>query len=381
MTTNNLPVNIVNNEPKTPKKPFRILSLDGGGVRAIIQAIIVNRLSIEVPQFIDQIDMFAGTSAGSIVALALADGMTTDQTKKMWEEEVTKIFVEGYWKRVSSLNNAIGAAYTNDELKKMLEVNLKGKKLSDIKKKILIPTFNLDKKPSSQHKDKEKGKDDNDPATGMAGWAPEFFHNFPKSENADTQCVDVCLMTTAAPTYFPIYQGRIDGGTYANCPAMVAVTSAINAGVKPEDIVVLSLSTGNSPQHIPSDVYGEGNWGIYEWGTRLIDILLDANTQSTNYQCECLLSKRYHRIDPLLKTSVGLDQSDAVSSLEEVANQMNLDATVEWLKTHWVRPEGSPIYKFEEDGIVDDAVLINKEEKVDPPQVPSSAGNWGCIVQ
>jgi patatin-like phospholipase/acyl hydrolase len=38
-------------------------------------------------------------------------------------------------------------------------------------------------------------------------WHPEYFHNFDHSENADTPVMDVVLRTTAAPSYFPVYQG------------------------------------------------------------------------------------------------------------------------------------------------------------------------------
>jgi patatin-like phospholipase/acyl hydrolase len=43
-----------------PNKPFRILSLDGGGVRAIIQAVILSRLIENYPNLLDEVDMFAG---------------------------------------------------------------------------------------------------------------------------------------------------------------------------------------------------------------------------------------------------------------------------------------------------------------------------------
>ncbi len=47
-------------EEHKDKKPFRILSLDGGGVRAIIQAVVLARLAKEYPTLIEDIDMFAG---------------------------------------------------------------------------------------------------------------------------------------------------------------------------------------------------------------------------------------------------------------------------------------------------------------------------------
>lgn len=70
-------------------------------------------------------------------------------------------------------------------------------------------------------------------------------------------------------------------------------------GVNLEDIVVFSISTGNNPKYISSNTYKDGNWGLVEWGPHLIDLLLDSNTESINYNCKCLLQDRYHRFEIL----------------------------------------------------------------------------------
>src|SRR6266849_2029556 len=53
---------------------YRILALDGGGIRGVYTAVLLQRLSKEVPGFLGRADLLAGTSTGGILALALAEG-------------------------------------------------------------------------------------------------------------------------------------------------------------------------------------------------------------------------------------------------------------------------------------------------------------------
>ena len=55
---------------------YRIMTFDGGGVRGSLMAALVRRLTEEFPNLLDQVDLFAGTSTGSVVALSLASGIS-----------------------------------------------------------------------------------------------------------------------------------------------------------------------------------------------------------------------------------------------------------------------------------------------------------------
>lgn len=61
------------------RRPYRILSLDGGGVRGVVTTIILERIMKEHPQFLNDVDMIAGTSAGGILALLLASDYSPKQ--------------------------------------------------------------------------------------------------------------------------------------------------------------------------------------------------------------------------------------------------------------------------------------------------------------
>jgi len=326
------------------KKPFRILSLDGGGVRAIIQCAILKKIVGQFPDFLSEIDMFAGTSAGCIVAGALAVGVSPDKMLHLWKQEVCKIFSEGMRHRFGTAVDTIGASYSTIELEKMLFEMIGEKTLKDLKPKFLSPSFKL-----------QAESEETNPR-----WHPVFYHNFSHSENANTRLVDVVLRTAAAPTYFPIKDGFVDGGTFANNPALAAVTTAIASGIPADQISVLSISTGVNPRFISKEKIGGGDWGLFEWGPWLIDLLLDSTTQSIDYECKCLLKDKYRRLDPIIHFDVGLDDASAVPELIKIADAVDLAQSFDWIENNWMI-ERAPI-------------LLPLE--LDPP--PSSG--WGCSL-
>jgi len=194
-----------------------------------------------------------------------------------------------------------------------------------------------------------------------------FLNNFSGSSTADTTIVDACMRSSAAPTYFPIYQGFVDGGTFANNPSLCAVTTALNSGMKLDEVEVLSISTGNNPQCISKKQYGNGNWGLLEWGPHIIDLLLESGTQAIDYSCKGMLRHCYCRLDPLLPRSIGLDQATAVPTLESIADKVDLAPTIAWLREHWhLKP----------------AEFLPLTSLV-PPLNPSDPGyqGWKCLLQ
>jgi hypothetical protein len=63
---------------------YRILSCDGGGIRGVITAKLLQALD---PSVIKNIDLFAGTSTGSIIALGLASGVPIDTIVELYSSQ------------------------------------------------------------------------------------------------------------------------------------------------------------------------------------------------------------------------------------------------------------------------------------------------------
>ena len=55
-----------------------------------------------------------------------------------------------------------------------------------------------------------------------------------------------------------------------------------------------------------------------------------------NFQCEQLIRNRFHRVDPELEVTVGLDDWEKIPELVEKASAVDLTKTVSWLQEYWI---------------------------------------------
>ena len=183
---------------------YKILSLDGGGIRGLITSIMLERLEVRNPDFLSQVDLIAGTSTGGLLALGLASGLSPTQTRSMYEDKGHIVFKDSLLGNILDAGNLIGAAYPLRPLRDELILQFGEKRLSDLSKKVLISSFDLDNNP--QNPDETRN------------WKAKFFHNYPGPDSdGDETVVDVAIRTANAPSYFPIYQGYIDGGAQTEC--------------------------------------------------------------------------------------------------------------------------------------------------------------------
>lgn len=315
------------------KKHFRILSLDGGGIRGVLSAMLLKRLTDLRPRLLEQVDLIAGTSTGGILALGLAAGYPPEQLKDLYVEFGREIFANPVPDWVDG-GGVFGARYPNDNLQRVLNRYFSGLTLGDLKKRVLISSFDLD-----------NCEDETADPTQFRTWKAKFFHNFdePGSDRAES-VVDVALRTSAAPTYFPIHDGYVDGGVVANNPSMCALAQALDSGripgpddeprqVQLKNIALLSVGTGRNQQFV-SRAQG-ANLGLVQWATHLVSIMIDGIADVAHYQCRQLLEKQYCRLNPTLREPVTLDDHLKTQRLIEYAVDADISATAEWLRVYF----------------------------------------------
>jgi uncharacterized protein len=302
---------------------YRILSLDGGGIRGLLTAVLLERLEEARPGFLARFDLFAGTSTGGILALGLAAGLSPSQLASLYEEKGAFVFERGLWRRLLGLFYAFRPKYANANLEQTLLEWLGEDRLDDfLPRHVLIAAFDLDNEGRS---------------LGTRSWKPKFFHNYPGADSdGHERAVDVALRTSAAPVYFPIVQGYIDGGIVANNPSMAALAQVIDgrhAGQSPDNVALLSLGTGHLPKFLPVH---DGEWGWIQWikDLRLLQLILEGTASVADYQCRQLLGSRYHRLDPNLPYPIELDHVHRIPDLRRLALQVDLDASLRWLDEH-----------------------------------------------
>jgi hypothetical protein len=209
----------------------RVLSFDGGGIRGLYQAKLLECLKARGLDVAQAADTVAGTSTGAIVAAALAIGIQADTITEMYTDVGGKVFPpRGRVRRaLKSMKSAVTwtPAYSSKVLREALEKKLgKNTKLGDCAKRLIIPAISL-----NQYKLKVfDSHDAGDRGVGV---------------------VDVVMASAAAPTYFlPAQIGTTyfaDGGLCCNNPTFRAVSRLSREGIELSRIYVLSITTGAVP--------------------------------------------------------------------------------------------------------------------------------------
>jgi uncharacterized protein len=283
----------------------RILSIDGGGIRGIIPAIVLAEIEERTGRPVAVLfDLLAGTSTGGILAAALArpgdDGSPRFSARELiglYEAEGPEIFDRSLAKRVRSVGGLIDERYDAAGLERALERYLGEARLSDALTGVFITAYDIEARAA-------------------------FF--FRSSRARDDPASDYTLAgaaraTAAAPTYFEPARltdvagartrALIDGGVFATNPAMCAFAEVARAGRKDELDLVVSLGTGS---HTDALRYGDvRSWGSLEWARPIIDVVFDGVADTVDFQLAQLLDDgRYVRLQtPLERASDALDDA------------------------------------------------------------------------
>ena len=301
-------------------KKFKILAFDGGGIRGALSVEILCRIVDKYPRFLDEIDLFTGTSTGSIIASLLAKGVPLSEIKKLYSKEVSKkIFSKpklNFTKpkfNNKNLENLI-SNYFNDSFK-----------ISDFKKYIIIPAFYLGDKNTNS-------------------WEPVFFNNLSKNNTSNIIAKDAILASCAAPTYFPSHKNYIDGGVVANSPTAISLikTLSLLPKYKKEDILILSIGTGDSPEKIIGKTH---KWGIVQWSfhpfskmkSPLLALLMDGMANLEDIYCKEFLNNNYFRINPRVPKFIELDDYNFIPYLEYIASTCNLSYLFNYLNNYFLK--------------------------------------------
>ncbi len=300
---------------------YHILSLDGGGIRGVITATLLSRLEKACPGFLSKIDLVAGTSTGGILALALASGLQPERIIDLYIQTGPKIFKKDFWDDVRDLGQLIASDYENGELYQAVCDILGDQTLGQLPKKVLISSFEL-----YAHHPKPGEK---------PCWKAKFFENFDHpGSDASEMVADVALRTSAAPTYFPIYQGFADGGVVANNPSMCALAQAMDKNTGKQrlgKIALLSVGTGSFPQTL--DVQNSP-WGLVQWAPHLVSLMLEGGSGLADYQCRQMLGSRYLRLNADMPQPYSLDSIQQIPLMQDLASQLDLTPAIQWVQKY-----------------------------------------------
>jgi len=317
------------------EKTFKILSIDGGGIKGVYSASILKQIEQKYQcKLSDYFDMICGTSTGGLIALALSRERSAKEIEQFYEERGGKIFpYQNYFTKSYAFLRQLmwGSKYSDRELKSSIEEFIgKDTTMDDASTLLCIPSYNL-----------------------TEGYPTVF--KFPHKEggfhrDANLRMVDVALATSAAPTYFPIaeldyphFKGLfVDGGVWSNNPVLCGLLEAlkyyVGDGKEFSSYSILSVASVTS-----SNGWRMGerkNKSIRGWGQRLFDSPLDGQ----NYFADFFIKNMIENISPRgsylripspeqlsLEHSkdIGLDKAGTASIklLQSLGNQQGINYT------------------------------------------------------
>lgn len=292
---------------QNPFMTFKILTLDGGGMRGVLSAQLLTHIEAVLFQqtgrrLHEYFDLIAGTSTGAILASGLAVGKSAEQLVQLYLKQGRRIFpytgLGSYFspKRWGLIvqHGLSAPKFSHDGLRQVLREQFGQRRLdelSDRGPKLLIPTYDT----TTRH--------------------PLIFKSWEQTPHAHTRLWEVVLCSASAPTFFPSYPLQIrgqthsvvDGGVAANNPASCAIAAALKLGYPLKEIRLLSIGTGEGQRSY--DYRDTRHWGLTQWAQRITDVLMDAPMDiiAETVQQMVTLGNRYPnhylRLQPQLSTS------------------------------------------------------------------------------
>lgn len=282
-------------------KKFKILSIDGGGIKGVFPAYYLALVEQQLAKrsdgkikIKDHFDLITGTSTGGIIALALSFGIPAKEIYELYLDNAKNIFgnKRGLW----TGGQIFRSAHERDTLEKLVRDKFKeyfngdDPRLKDCLTNVAIPIYDLIKGNPSVLKS-------------------PYHSNFKR--DLHIPAYQVAMATSAAPTYFAPYsseyidlegmerpfRNKVDGGIMANNPTIIGILEALKAfGKNLNELEILSLGTGYKK-------FTEGDskrkkWGLLYWmisdgRKRLIELFMQSQSQLV----ENYISLLYQGID------------------------------------------------------------------------------------
>lgn len=317
----------------------KILAIDGGGIRGIIPAYILQQLAAALGKPIYQsFDVIAGTSTGGLIAMALTTPLSENNNLPMsamdilnlYLKDENQIFVkqssgDGLESKYFSIATWLQSIFGLQTLSQAQQQLASGG--GPLPRQVLATCYTL------------SGAEGVDFGPYLFNWADAA------KSPADDYCVwEATQGTSSAPTYFPLAQVGAgvkngssattrwvaDGGVAANNPALFALAWATqNMSADLSEVLIVSLGTGLYNTGI--EISNQGNWGTLQWMSGLdmnneeteplINVLAMSNVLAPDQQLQQIMpSGGYYRLEPVIpyneSTLDGTDTAALLSTAE-----------------------------------------------------------------
>ncbi|KAK7383112.1 hypothetical protein VNO78_28781 [Psophocarpus tetragonolobus] len=339
-------------QPPTYGNLVTILSIDGGGIRGIIPATIIAFLESQLQELdgpdarlADYFDVISGTSTGGLVTAMITAPdnnnrplFTAKDIKPFYLEHCPKIFPQNSGLGGTMLAKVVrslgGPKYEGKYLHGLVREKLGDILLHQTLTNVVIPTFDI------------------------KSLQPTIFSSYQikMSPCMDAKLSDICISTSAAPTYLPAHNFKnqdskgnihefnlIDGGVCANNPTLVAMNEVTKQIIKQNSdffpmkpleysrFLIISIGTGTTKNEEKFNAQMAAKWGLLDWLTHsgttpLIDVFTQSSADMVDFHLSAV-TQAHHSEDNYLRI-----QDDTLTGTEssvDIATKENLEKLCE----------------------------------------------------
>ena len=290
-------------------RPFRILSLDGGGIKGTFTAAFLAALeAMTGRRLVDHFDLITGTSTGGIIAVALGLGVPAEDVLRLYREQGPSIFpvprrgvlgwAAGQWRHV------FGPKHSQEVLMRAVKGVVGERKFGESRVRLVIPAFDGNRGAVQLFK---------------TAHSPDYKQDYL------LPAATVAVGTAAAPTYFQAYTEAgggcyLDGGLWANSPVVVGLLEATCIlGRRIEDVELLSVGTTTCPYHVS---HARRNGGFLRWATGLADVFMQAQVEAALGQARLMVGERMLRVNAEAAPGrFSIDNASAIAELKDLGDQ------------------------------------------------------------
>jgi patatin-like phospholipase/acyl hydrolase len=313
---------------------FRVLSLEGGGIMGAFSASALATFEENTGhRCVDHFDLIAGTSTGGIIAIGLGLGIPAAEIREFYRSYGSAIFPYTSFASgvMATIRHLFRPKHSQAALRETLGRILRKAdgapyRFGDSRVRLVIPAYD-----------------------GLYGrvylFKTRHLPQFTQDEKADA--VDVALATAAAPTYFsaakfPLHDASyVDGGVWANCPALIAVTEAIHfLGVDRTQIDVLNIGTTKEPYN----AVRRARSGLLGWNKGLIDLFMTAQVEAAAATASLLTEGHLFSINYMApRGTFSLDDARRVPDLIGLGRAEAVKAAnLEMVRQHFLNGRRAP---------------------------------------
>ncbi len=316
---------------KNSPNPFRVLTIDGGGMRGLYTAKLLQTLAKrfdqkfhrQEPDIGKAFDLICGTSTGAILACGLATGIPISHIQNLYIEKGPLIFPDQmpdkefklyqwafkYRKKPAAKANVLKNALRDCFQDLTLEQIYQARSIA-----LCIPAIT---------------------ATTNQPRVIKTPHIPGKHRDNNYTLVDTCLASASAPIFFPLAQRNsefdhrnvqcfIDGGLWANNPVLIGLIESLIMADKNQEIQILSVGTCDKNSVDPCKVI-DPKWGLADWkvGVKIADMSIGAQSIGYTFMAQffsnllndCGRSVKIFRVEENKKSPqqyeiIGLDRAD-----------------------------------------------------------------------